>query len=126
MTELLGIAVCVLFCSLIIKDVNRQFALVLSISGVCIILLSIVGEAKQLVDEIRGISDLYSDNASYIKLMLKALIITLITQIVSDLCRDNGESALAGVTEFSAKIIVVSMVLPLFKTIITIVGGFIK
>lgn len=126
MTSLLGVAVCVLFCSILVKDESRTFALLLSISGICLILYSVSGEVKTIVDGIKSISNLYFENVEYIKLMLKVLAITLLTQIVSDICRDNGENALAGVTEFSTKIVLITMVLPLFETIIKIVGGFLK
>ena len=58
--------------------------------------------------------------------MLKVLAITLLTQWVSDMCRDNGENSLAGITEFGAKITVTVLVLPLFETVIKLVGGIIK
>lgn len=126
MSVLLGTAVCVLFCSLMLKGRSREFSLILSIAGTVLILLNAAGELKSIVSEINGISNFYSGSGEYIRLMLKVLSMTLITQLVSDLCRDNGENALAGTMEFGAKIIVVSMVLPLFKMIITIVGGFLK
>ena len=126
MNIVLGAAGCALFCSLLIKSKNRELSLLLSISGVVLILLNVAGDVKSIVSKISGFSNLYSGSGEYIKLMLKVLSITLITQLVGDLCRDNGENALAGATEFGAKIIVVSMVLPLFEMIITIVGGFLK
>ena len=58
--------------------------------------------------------------------MLKALGIALITQFVSDTCRDNGENALASITETVAKIAVIVMLLPLFETVFDIVSGLLK
>lgn len=85
--------------------------------------------SSELSDIVSSISDICSSmdsTAAYIKLMLKVLGITLITQFVSDVCRDNGENALASMTETAAKIIVVSIILPLFETVITIVSGLVK
>ena len=63
---------------------------------------------------------------AYAGLMLKVLGIVLITQFISDICRDSGENALAGQTETAAKIIVISMILPLFDSVINIISGFLK
>ena len=58
-----------------------------------------------------------------LRLMFKVLGIALITQVISDLCRDSGESALAGQTEVAAKIIIVSLILPLLQTVVKIITG---
>ena len=58
--------------------------------------------------------------------MLKSLCIVIITQITVDLCRDNGENALASFTEISAKVLIISLVMPLFQAVITMVMGLVK
>ena len=126
MITFLGIAVCVLLCAILIKDKNKAVSTVLSIAGACLLFGTAAGELKQIADRIRNISAEVPSGAEYIKLMLKVLAITLLTQLVSDICRDNGEGALAGMTELCAKIIVIALVLPLFETVITIVSGLVK
>ena len=126
MIKFLGIAVCVLFCALLIRDKNRSIAAALSIAGACLLFMTAASEIREIAVKVKDIASSVPSGAEYIKLMLKVLAITLLTQLVSDLCRDNGESALAGMTEASAKIIVIALVLPLFETVITIVSGLIK
>lgn len=115
-----------MFCSLLLKDKNRTFAIILSIAGGCLLFAIVSSELGEIIKSISDISNSVTSTAPYIKLMLKVLGITLITQFVSDICRDNGESALASMTEAVAKIIVVSIVLPLFETVISIVSGLVK
>ena len=57
--------------------------------------------------------------------MLKVLVIALVTQIVSDMCRDSGESALAGQTETAAKIMIVAVVLPLIQAVLKVISGLV-
>ncbi len=66
------------------------------------------------------------DTGAYIDLMFKILGISIVTQVVCDVCRDNGASALASQTETAAKILVLSLLLPLFQTVIGIVTGLVK
>uniref|UniRef100_UPI003FF0FEA4 SpoIIIAC/SpoIIIAD family protein n=1 Tax=Eubacterium sp. TaxID=142586 RepID=UPI003FF0FEA4 len=62
----------------------------------------------------------------YIKIMLKIVGLSMIAQLLSDLCRDNGENTLANQTELSAKIIILVTALPLFTTIMDIMIGMLK
>lgn len=126
MLKFIGIAVSILFCSLLLKDINRTFSIILSVAGGCLLFLAVSSQLSEIIKAISDISSSVNSAAPYIKLMLKVLGITLVTQFVSDICRDNGENALASMTEAVAKIIVVSIILPLFETVITIVSGLAK
>lgn len=64
--------------------------------------------------------------APFVKLMLKVLGITIIAEISSSMCRDYGNSSLASSIEFGAKVVVITLIFPLFKTIISIVNGLVK
>ena len=126
MIKFIGISLCVLFCSLMLKDRNREIAVILSIAGCSILFLTAAGELSKIVSSVLGFSGVSSSALKYSRLMLKVLGITMITQIVCDICRDNGENAIASMTAAVAKIIVVSMIIPLFETVIEIVGGLVK
>lgn len=122
----IGISICVLFCSLLLRNYNKTFALIVSVAGSAILFLLVSHQLSEIISQISSISSSIHSTAPYIKLMLKVLGITLVTQFVVDICRDNGENALASMTETVAKILVVSIVLPLFETIISIVSGLVK
>ena len=126
MLKIAGITLSVLLCSLLLKEKNRAFAVILSVAGGLLLLSVFTGELSEVVSRLKSITEKSEISASYIALMLKALGITIITQFVSDICRDNGENALASITETVAKIAVIAMLLPLFETIIEIVSGLVK
>ena len=126
MLKLVGISLSVLLCSLLIKDNNRSFAVLLSLSGSVILLLAVAAELSEIVGKISDFTRDSKLSGAYIKLMLKALGITVLTQFVSNICRDNGENALASITETVSKIAVIAMVLPLFESIFSIVSGLLK
>ena len=126
MTRFLMISVCVLFCAVLVKDKNRPIAAVLSVAGGCILFAVCISEIGDIARWVKNLSGEAPSGAQYIKLMLKVLSITLMTQLVCDICRDNGENALASMTEAVCKILVISMVLPLFETVITIVSNLVK
>ncbi len=124
MIKLLVIAVFTVFCALFLKDKNR-FALALSLISVGFILYEAVSSAGDIISGIKSVGE-QSGAGAYIGLMFKILAVTLITQAVSDICRDNGENALASACEFGAKAVVLTLVFPLFEAVIDTVGGMVK
>lgn len=126
MVKVLGISFCVLFCSILLKERNKTFAVILSVAGCVLSFLTVSDKLSDLMSQLLSISETVDSTVSYVKLMLKSLCIVIITQITVDLCRDNGENALASFTEISAKVLIISLVMPLFQAVITMVMGLVK
>lgn len=79
-----------------------------------------------LSDIVASLNELASgmgEISSYLKIMFKVLGIALITQIISDICKDSGESTLAGQTEVAAKILIVTLILPLLQVVVEVITG---
>lgn len=126
MIKILLIIVCVLVCNIILKGYNKPFAMVLSIAGGVLAFVVISNDIKNIVIEVNDIASSVPNSMPYIKMMLKTLCVVIISQIVSQICKDNGEGALSSFTEISAKILVLVMVMPLFKTVVSILNGLVK
>lgn len=126
MAKVIGVSFCVLMCSLIVKEHNRGFALILSVAGGVLSFLAISDKVSELYSALIQLSDTVPSGVAYVRLMLKALFIVIITQFTVDICRDNGENALASLTEISAKVLVLSLVMPLIETVISMVVGLVK
>lgn len=126
MIKTIGIAICVLLCSLFVKNYNKTFAVILSIFGGITIFILVSDKVEDIMLSLLDLSENISTAFEYIKLMIKVLGITLISQFVSDICKDSGEIALSSVVLLCAKIVVISMILPLFETVINIVIGLVE
>lgn len=123
MTVVIGISITALILSLFLKDYNKTVSLILVLFSSALLFFKIVGSIDEITDTLKEITDNAGELSSYLKLMLKVLGIALITQITADICRDCGETALAGQTEVAAKIIIVAMILPLFEAVVKIISG---
>ena len=123
MTVVIGLSITALILSLFLKDYNKTVSLILVLFSSALLFFKIVGSIGEITDTLKEITDNAGELSSYLKLMLKVLGIALITQITADICRDCGETALAGQTEVAAKIIIVAMILPLFEAVVKIISG---
>ena len=126
MSVLIGISLSALILAVLIRDYNKTASIAIVIAASAMIFVKIASDISIIFEALTNISSGVETAASYIKLMMKVLGIVLITQFTADLCRDCGENALASQTETAAKISVVSMILPLFETVIKIVAGFLE
>ena len=116
MIKIIGIVLTALIINIVLKNYSREFTLFVNLVCAVIIFSIIANDLKSIIDKI----------SPYIKIMLKILGISMLAQLLSDLCRDNGENTLANQTELSAKIIILITSLPLFTAIINIMTGMLK
>lgn len=126
MMQVFGIAAVCLLLAVFLKSENKMFALLVTLGGAVLIFLISSDAAFSVFDVLADIEDSAGYTGTYITMMLKVLGISIVTQVVCDICRDNGESALASQTEIASKIMVLGMLLPLFQTVIQIVTGLVK
>lgn len=124
--QVFGIAAVCLLLAVFLKSENKMFALLVTLGGAVLIFLISSDAAFGVFDALADIEDSAGYTGTYITMMLKVLGISIVTQVVCDICRDNGESALASQTEIASKIMVLGMLLPLFQTVIQIVTGLVK
>lgn len=126
MIKVAGIVLTALIINIVLKSYSKEFTFLVNIVCTIIIFTLISKDLKGIVDRLTSISNEISVLLPYIKIMLKILGISMIAQLLSDLCRDNGENTLANQTELSAKIIILVTALPLFTTIMDIMIGMLK
>lgn len=126
MIKVVGIVLTALIINIVLKNYSKEFTLLINIVCTIIIFTLISKDLKGIVDRLTSISNEISVLLPYIKIMFKILGISMIAQLLSDLCRDNGENTLANQTELSAKIIILVTALPLFTTIMDIMIGMLK
>lgn len=126
MIKIVGIVLTALIINIVLKNHSKEFTFLINIVCTIIIFTLISKDLKGIVDRLTSISNEISVLLPYIKIMLKILGISMIAQLLSDLCRDNGENTLANQTELSAKIIILVTALPLFTTIMDIMIGMLK
>ena len=126
MIKVVGIVLTALIINIVLKNYSKEFTFLINIVCTIIIFTLISKDLKGIVDRLTSISNEISVLLPYIKIMLKILGISMIDQLLSDLCRDNGENTLANQTELSAKIIILVTALPLFTTIMDIMIGMLK
>lgn len=126
MIKISGIVIIALLLSVLLRNYRSEFSLLVVICASIIIFIMISEDLNTIVVRFSEITEGVTGTKQYINLMLKVLGISLIAQLLSDMCRDSGESALATQTETAAKVIILIISFPLFESVIEIVTGLLK
>ncbi len=109
---------------LLLKRNSPTFAILGEITLIAITVLAIVPEIENMLSIFESFQNLSSVSETSLKILFKSFGILVVGAVVADICRDNGESAVAGVVELSVKILAVSCALPVFTAVIEIALTF--
>lgn len=123
MIHIIGISAVALIFGLFLRQHNKTVSLLLIIFACIAVFIESVSYLTDIIDTLSSMVGGLKETSSYLKIMFKVLGIALITQIISDLCRDSGESALASQTEVAAKIFIVALILPLLQAVVKVITG---
>ncbi len=116
-----AIAIMAALISLVVKDKNPEFSMLISLSAGAVIIFMIIAQMVPIINEIKNLVEISSIDSENISLLLKALGICLITQFCADSCLDAGQKAMASKVELAGKVTIVFMSLPLFRQILEII-----
>ncbi len=116
--DILGLGACAVFIAAfasLLKKQNREYALLLAVCAVVLILLDTLGQLEPYLTRIEELSGI--QGGEYLSVMLKAAGITVSGQIASSLCKDAGENSIAYGVEIASKTAVLLAAFPVISKI---------
>ena len=110
----------------LLKNSGSAYSSLIQIGVICVVLISVVPDIRSLLSSVydMGISDDISTES--IGIMIKIFSVLTVGTICSDVCRDNGESAIADTVELSSKIIAVGCAVPVITSVVSVAVAFLK
>ena len=116
--QIVGLALIVTVIGVVLKQVNKEIALQLTIlTGVTIFLL-ILGKVKIIVDLLQNLADQANISSYYLMIILKIVGIAYLAEFGAEICRDAEERALASKVETAAKVGVLVLAIPIIVAIL--------
>ncbi len=124
--KIVGIALMAVAASLVLRAYRPELGLQIAIAaGVLILMLTL--------DELIALSSFLSEtlvrfqiDPGYLKVMLKVIGTAYLAQFAADLCRDAGESAVAGKVELAGRVLILALCLPVLMSILEMVGSILS
>lgn len=116
-----AIAVCGIILVIILKNAKSELSIILSLAISILILFFICSRLSNIIEQLNELAEFIPVGKEYIGILIKIIGITYITQISSDVCKDNGHSAIAGQIEIFSKLSIALISMPIFLTLFEMV-----
>lgn len=113
------LAVLAISATAILKQWKADFLPLIRIGVAVLLGTLVITRAAPLFSYLRLLTD-HTGMSEHAQLLFKALGLALLTQICADICRECGESGIAGGVELTGKIEILLLCLPLFTEILEI------
>lgn len=108
---------------IIVKPIKSDFAVILTIVGGIIILLFIIQYVGTIFSGLKSIVTQTGINSSLFSLILKIIAIGYLAEFTAGICNDCGTGGLGDKVLLGAKIVILTMALPIVNNILQIVIG---
>lgn len=112
--------------SSLLKESKPEFVLPLQLCFVVVVCSVVI---SLLFKNVSGIFERYTGSVvsgSYISVMLKGVLVSLVCTVCASLCRENGNRALADAVELSGRAVILVFCVPLIKSVLETALMYVK
>lgn len=107
---------------IILKQYKPEFAMLTSILAGTVILFFTISKIETIVELIEKLVNDIGINKEFFKILIKITGIAYIIEFASNVCKDAGENAIASKVELAGKMLIVTLSVPIFSTLITTIS----
>ncbi|HWR55571.1 MAG TPA: stage III sporulation protein AD [Negativicutes bacterium] len=116
--QIIGLGIVVTILILVIRQQRPEFALLLSLGLSVMIFLLVAGKISLILDLFNDLANRANVNQLYLNTVLKIIGIAYISEFGAQICRDAGESAVAGKIELAGKILILVLAVPIIAVVL--------
>ncbi|EOR20370.1 MULTISPECIES: stage III sporulation protein AD [Clostridium] len=116
--KIVAFAFAALFIFLVFKDRRSDISILISLSAGVIIFLFIITQLNDVIYFIKDIANKANIDMVYIGVVLKILAIAYLATFCSEICKDAGASSIASKVDFSAKILILTLAIPILMAVL--------
>jgi len=109
------------FMALSLRKMNKEMSLVLSLGAGLVLLAAAVPKLADLISILSELAAAARIKSGYLEMLLKIVGISTLAQFAAQTCRDAGEEGLAQKTEYAAKAILLSLLIPIAVSILEMI-----
>ena len=120
------LVICVIICWMFIKKEEPSFVMVIVLVTCVIISISMIRSFSIVTGYISVLINNVNIEKGYIKIIFKITGLSIVTQFVSDICKDNGFNAIASQLELLCRISIVLISMPVIVALLEMVNECLK
>jgi len=120
-----AIGICGVVIAAIFRNYNNEksvFALYVVMATVMIIFLIVITKLTPVFDFLGEIYDQISYGKNFFPIILKVLAVAYIADFTAQICKDSGESAIAGKVELAGKVMIFYLAVPVMVAVMDLIN----
>lgn len=119
--KIIGIGLIALIIIVMLKQYKPEFVIYVSLIAGALILFIVVGKLTGIINLLQSLASKASINTEFLTLLIKITGIAFLSEFAVSICKDAGEVAIANKMEIGAKIIIISMSIPIISSLLEII-----
>lgn len=123
--QIVAFALIAAFLSLVLREYKPVYAVMVAVVAGVLIFLRVVAYLSALISYLVEITLQTSISLVYLNTLLKIIGIAYIAEFGSQICRDAGESVIAGKVEFAGKLLILVLAIPLLSAVLETILKFV-
>ena len=119
--KIIGISLIALIIIVMLKQYKPEFVIYVSLIAGALILFIVVDKLTGIINLLQSLASKASINTEFLTLLIKITGIAFLSEFAVSICKDAGEVAIANKMEIGAKIIIISMSIPIISSLLEII-----
>lgn len=124
--KIIGIGICGTVLALTVKQYRPELAIAVPVLSAAAILLLCVPYLSSVLTMFQNIAEESGIDTAYVKIVIKIIGVAYICQFASDICKDAGESSIAGKIELGGKVVIITLSMPIIYGLLELVSKIIS
>lgn len=101
----------------LVKNDRKDIAILISLVAGMIIFMFMISRITIIVNFLQNLSNKANIDVVYLDTVFKILGIAYLTSFCSEICKDAGEGSIASKVEFSGKILILTLAIPILMAV---------
>ena len=118
--KIIGIGLIALIIIILLKQYKPEFAVYISLIAGALILMIAIDKLAGIISLLQSLANKASINTEFLTLLIKITGIAFLSEFAVSICKDAGEAAIASKMEIGAKLIIISMSIPIISSLLEI------
>lgn len=119
--KIIGMGLVAVVIIILLKQYKPEFAIYISMLTGILIILFVIDDLAGIINLIQSLANKVSINNTFLMLLIKITGIAFLSEFAVSICKDAGETAIASKMEIGAKIIIISMSIPIISSLLEII-----
>ena len=119
--KIIWIGLIALIIIVMLKQYKPEFVIYVSLIAGTLILFIVVDKLTGIINLLQSLASKASINTEFLTLLIKITGIAFLSEFAVSICKDAGEVAIANKMEIGAKIIIISMSIPIISSLLEII-----